>query len=160
MTTVDAVPGVSELEHTADVGLEVQAPSLESLFDRAARGMLALVRGTGEDEPWEREQSVPAGPPDAADAGRMEERPIELRAPDEAALLVAWLREVLYLLEAEGLAYTSARFEELEPGSLRAVVRTAPSIGPAVRELKGITYHGLDVRPAEPGWVARVIFDI
>ncbi|UCG75421.1 MAG: archease, partial [Gemmatimonadota bacterium] len=36
-------PGVVELDHTADVGMTVEADSLEELFHRAAEGMLWLM---------------------------------------------------------------------------------------------------------------------
>jgi SHS2 domain-containing protein len=33
-------------------------------------------------------------------------------------------------------------------------------LGPSVREIKGVTLHGLRVDQVEGGWRARVIFDV
>jgi hypothetical protein len=43
MESFPAVPGVRALEHTGDLALEVKAASLPQLFERATRGMLALI---------------------------------------------------------------------------------------------------------------------
>ena len=40
----DPGPLAREIEHTADLGLEVEAPSLGVLFERAGLGMLGLRR--------------------------------------------------------------------------------------------------------------------
>ncbi len=137
------MPGeVRSLEHTADVGIEVRAPDLEALFDLAARGMLELIRG---ERP--------------AHAGDIE-RTVELEAGDVAGLMVAWLRELLYLHAVDGLAYHSASFEALGPRRLRARVTMFADDGPSVREIKGVTYHALRVEGAHDGWHARVIFDV
>ena len=39
----ELLPGVTALDHTADVGIEVRADSLSELFHRAARGLVALL---------------------------------------------------------------------------------------------------------------------
>lgn len=145
MSRTERVPGVRELDHTADVGIEVRAGSREELFHRAGRGLLSLVREVGETDS--------GAEPDA-------ERRISLEAADAAELLVRWLRELLHLYESESEEYVAAEFEALEDGHLVARVRTCPVQGVAVREVKGVTYHDLDVREAGGEWRARVIFDV
>ncbi len=162
-------PCVTLLDHTADVGFIVKAGTLADLFNCAARGMMALVRG--EDEP------VP--PPElvsrrarASDADAPvddvfaffplppAEHHIALEASEPALLLAAWLREVLYLHQSDGFLYGGARFRVLEGRRLVADVRGDPDPRPPVREIKGVTYHALSVEPGEDGWRARVIFDV
>lgn len=155
------LPGVREIEHTADLGMEVEAASLEELFQRAAAGMMALVRGG--DESLDRPLDEPAEePPTASTSPTVRSVRIELDGdePDVATLLVRWLRELLYLQEVAGFVYRDATFERLDGSGLRASVRPQPDPAPQVRELKGVTYHGLAVERDGDRWRARVIFDI
>lgn len=147
--------GVREIEHTADLGMEVEAASLEQLFQRAAAGMMALVRATDDrplDEPADESPTAPA----------LRSIRIELDGdePDVAALLVRWLRELLYLQEVAGFVYGDAAFRRLDGSGLRASVRPDPDPSRQIRELKGVTYHGLEVERDGDRWRARVIFDI
>lgn len=153
----DLPEGVRELDHTADAGIEVDAPDLETLFDRAARALRVLavderidrVGGQGEGGP-KGEVNDAVGPPTHT---------IELEAADPATLLVRWLNELLYRIDAEGLAYESATLD-LDGGRLRARIRETRLPRPGA-PIKAITYHGLECGPrADGGWNARVIFDI
>ncbi len=151
-------PGVREIEHTADLGMEVEAASLEQLFQRAATGMMALVRA--DDESLDR--PLDASPDEAPAPSAVRSVRIELDGdePDVAALLVRWLRELLYLQEVAGFVYRDATFQRLDESGLRASVRPDPDPSRQIRELKGVTYHGLEVGRTGDGWRARVIFDI
>lgn len=137
--------GVQELEHTADVGIEVRAPDLSALFHRAALGLLQVLGGEVE----------PAGPLDS-------ERTIEvsLDAGGTDLLLSRWLREILFLRETEALAYRRAEFSRLTSDGLDARVMVRPAKGNPEREIKGVTYHGLAVEEDEGEWRARIIFDL
>lgn len=148
-------PGVREIEHTADLGMEVEAASLEELFQRAAAGTMALVRAA-DDGPLARPSAEPPAPP-AVRSVRIE---LDGDEADAAALLVRWLRELLYLQEVAGFVYGDASFQRLDETGLRASVRPDPNASRQIRELKGVTYHGLEVERTDDGWRARVIFDI
>jgi SHS2 domain-containing protein len=121
-------------------------------------GMMALIRGADL-----------GGPPEDGDAAEAESRApyatgewrrIAVEADDAAGLLVAWLRELLWLHEARRFDYQGARFQILDGRQLIARVGGAPDARPPVREIKGVTYHGLRVEPDDGGWRARVIFDV
>jgi len=153
---------VRELEHTADVGFEVHAPSLEGLFEGAARGLvdaLGLEAGDGAEAERraeaERGREVGAGEPEA----------LRLSRPDLERLLVHWLRELLSRAMAGG-EVPEARVCEVRPGdgdepSLRASVRWRPAAGAGpAREIKGVTYHGLEVARTDGSWHARVVLDV
>lgn len=134
------------MDHTADVGLEIEAEDRAELFRRAAAGMMHLI--------LERL-------PERVDESR------ELRASsgDLAGLLREWLRELLYWHEADGfsVASTDIRTLEAEEGGravLEATVRGGPDEEPPVREIKGVTLHGLAAEPRDGGWYARVVFDV
>lgn len=141
--------GVESLDHTADVGLEVEAGSPQELFSRAALGMTHLIL---------------EGPlPEAR-----ETRNVEVRGAGPDGLLRNWLREVLYLHEAEGFAAAEATFRRLEveaaPGgeelALEATLRGGEDPAPPAREIKGVTWHGLWVQERDGRWYAQVIFDV
>lgn len=147
---------VRELEHTADVGFEVRAPSLEGLFEGAARG---LVDALGFEDGGGAEADG------GAEAGTGEPEALRLFRPDLERLLVHWLRELLSRAMADG-EVPEARVHEVRSGdgdepSLRASVRwrSAAGAGPA-REIKGVTYHGLEVARADGSWHARVLLDV
>ena len=137
------------IEHTADLGLEVEAPSLAELFTAGAHGMTGVLLG--------REGGA------AEDgAGATVWRKLELEAPDVEALLVDWLRELLYIQITEGLLFAAAEIETLDASRLVARAGFGPVAegDPVERELKGITYHDLEVSRRNDGWFARIVFDL
>ena len=149
------VPGVRGLEHTADVGLEISAPTLPELFRRAALGAIWLVL---ERHPVpEREETPPV-------------RTLHLTEEDPSALLRAWLRAILLWAEVEGfvareavIALIPTPFCEAPDGlaiRLEARVEGLCDQGPRVREIKGVTFHELRVERRDAGWYGRVIFDV
>ena len=136
-------PGVQLLDHTADVGLELEAPDLGALFVRAAAGAEALV-----------------GPPPDFEAGLLETVAIRLEADDAALLLADWLRELLFLRQVRGRSFRDAHFNELTTTRLSARVRFSAAPAEAMREIKGVTYHGLEAVREGDSWRARIIFDV
>lgn len=137
------------LDHVADVGLRIHAPDLETLFDRAAHGMMWLIGGE-RDEPA---GGAPGG------VNRASTHDVDITSPDVSVLLVDWLRELLYQHETGGLVYASAHFDALDDRALRAKV-TFTTGAPPVREIKGVTYHALSVDRTDGGWQAKVVFDV
>jgi SHS2 domain-containing protein len=170
------VPGVRELEHTADVGLEIRAPDLPQLFRRAALGAMWLVLERDVEDPG----SVPAAPeaepfqvesvPGGIGDSVWESRTLELVEADLPALLRSWLRALLFWEETEGFVVVDAVVALLpaplcssptgQAFGLRGQVRGRLDGGPRVREIKGVTLHGLEVRDVEGAWIGRVIFDV
>jgi SHS2 domain-containing protein len=149
-----SLDGVAFLDHTADVGIAVEADSFRQLLHRAAMGMLALLRGEEEDteDPGNGgagEEGAPT-PPVA----------ISLRADDTAGLVAAWLREILFLHEVRGTDYVAAELGRVEPTAIEGWIRVVEG-GRAAREIKGVTYHELEVEETVDGrWRGRVIFDV
>ena len=137
----------SWFDHTADVGLEVIAPSLEALFETAARALFDLL----------------AGPP-ARGAGLVEvEREIRVTGADTEELMVRWLSELLYLHDTEGLVFDRFDISEIRNDLLAgraAGERHDPGRRRLRREIKAVTYHQLLVRREGHGWKARVVFDV
>lgn len=137
------------IEHTADLGLEVVAPSLEELFTAGALGLAGVLLGSEDGAAGDQR-------------GATVWRELALEAPDTEALLVEWLRELLYIQITEVLLFATARFETLEGSRLVARVGfDRPSdAAPLERELKGVTYHDLEVSRRDDGWFARIVLDL
>ena len=135
------------VEHTADVGIEVRAATLEALFADAAAGFCDVVT-------------------EAAGIGAGEERAFAVEAPGLDLLLVSWLEELLFRFETTGVLYPrgAASVEGMgDSWSLRATMRGErfdAARHPLKVQVKAVTYHGLEVARDEQGWRARVIFDI
>lgn len=102
---------------------------------------------------------------------------MELSRPGLDRLLVAWLRELLHRSMRDGLVPEASVEEVAAPGAgggdgtsgppgsgdarLRARVVWRPAADEPVREIKGVTYHGLEVRRNDDGdWHARVVLDV
>jgi len=131
-------------EHTADLGLRVRAPDLQTLFREAGEGLFAMIA----------EGRFPARP--------VREFRFELRAGRWDDLLFDWLNELLYTFDTTGCVLGGFELTVTEK-ALKARAAGAP-LGPSerelVREVKAITYHGLKVEPTADGWLAEVIVDI
>ena len=131
------------IDHTADAGIRVEAPTLEDLFETAALAFSELVTSV-----------------DSVDC--KVERRFKLQEDDLEALLVSWLQELLYLLDTEDLVFS--RFQvRLHGLSLEAAAWGDvfdPNIHTVKTEIKGVTYHQLEGAKSDRGWQAQVIFDI
>ncbi len=158
-------PGVTFLDHTADVGLDVTAPTLDGLFARAAAGMACLIHGADRAGDARRTPESADSAQAASDGRAPGEAPalrrrVTLSADDLPALLRAWLREILHWHEAEGLALRNAPFATLTETSLDSTATLEPDPLETIREIKGVTLHRLAVERRGEGWAARVIFDV
>ena len=140
----DLGAGVREIEHTADLGIEVEAPTLPLLFERAGIATLALMLDLGAIEPRTRAT-------------------IALAADDIEELLHDWLQALVVRMQTDGLAFAELTVEAIDAQSVRG-----EGAGECVdlqrhrtyTEIKGVTYHQLAVRETADGWWARVIFDV
>jgi SHS2 domain-containing protein len=167
--------GVWPLDHTADIGIEVEAPTLNELFRRAGAGSLWLAVGV---DAWP-EEEVPSGSfpeggtgPGHGEGGRMaahakrpdtagaEERSLTLEEDDLPSLLRSWCRELLYWNEVEGFLATEVTELEVAGTGLRARIRGQAAPREPLREIKGVTWHGLRVESRKDGWFARIIYDV
>jgi len=130
-----------EVEHTADWALHVHGRDLPELFTHAAQGMVALIT-----------DSEQLRNPDVSGE-------VVLSAADVETLLVDWLSELLYLWETEGVLYTAFEIIEATPTFLRAKMRGRKGVR-VKKEIKAVTYHGLQVRRKAEGFEATIVFDV
>jgi SHS2 domain-containing protein len=131
-------------EHTADLGLRVRAPDLNTLFAEAGLALFsAIVEDLATVQPLQRVD-------------------VHLIGDDREFLLFDWLKELLYHFDTEHLLF--GKFEvRVGGGGLSGSAWGEPldrGRHDLEHEVKAITYHGLRVEPTADGWLAEVIVDI
>jgi SHS2 domain-containing protein len=130
------------LEHTADLRFRVTGRTLPEAFAEAARAVC--------------ETMAPNCTPGAA------VRRIEVESPDRETLLLDFLSELLYLADAESLAFCSFQVE-MVGNRLTALCR-----GEEFRrekhgggeEIKGISYSGLSLYSEGERYILEFIADV
>jgi SHS2 domain-containing protein len=131
-------------DHTADLGLRIRAPDLDTLFAEAAAALFSVI---------------------VTDLGSVKptvQREVHLPADDLELLLFDWLKALLYWFDSEHLLFGKFEVKLTDAGL------TAIAWGEALdrgrhqleHEVKAITYHGLCVEPTANGWQAEIIVDI
>ncbi len=131
--------GFEEVPHTADWAMKVWAEDMPSLFLEAARGMNALSG------------LVLASSPHVSRAFKHE-------APDAESLLVAFLSELIYLQEQEGLGFNDFRIE-LQPHSLHVQMHGSPVVS-VEKPIKAVTFHNLKITCTGLGCQTEIVFDV
>ena len=131
-------------EHTADLGLRIEAPDLASLLAQAAAALFSVIVDNLEDV--------------RADT------PVEVcvHGADPDYLLLDWLGELLAIFDTRHMLL--CRFEvRVDQAGLKAMAWGEPidlARHRLAHEVKAITYHGLIAQRDAAGWRAEVIVDI
>jgi SHS2 domain-containing protein len=131
-------------EHTADLGLRVRAPDLDTLFAEAAACLFtAVVEDLGTVRP---DRDVR----------------IEVAGDDREYLLFDWLKDLLLRFDADHMLFS--RFKVMVRDDGLSGTAWGEPFDPVQHvlshEVKAITYHELKVEPTPDGWLAEVIVDI
>jgi SHS2 domain-containing protein len=129
-----------EVEHTADLALKVHGHSLKEVFINAACGLFSLMA-------------------DLENLAPSVSREVHLEAPDRESLLVDWLNELLYLHEVEEEIYTRFEIETLSSTALSATV-WATKMKASKLTVKAATFHDLEIKETEDGYMTTVVFDV
>ena len=137
-------PRFEVLEHTADAGIIACGAGLPELFANAALGMFSLMVDT---------------------AGVRETgfRDIEVEAPDLETLLVRWLTELLYYLDAQEMLFSRFDIQAMNETSLHAHAygeRIDPGRHALGFGVKAVTRHMLEIARANGGYRATILFDV
>jgi len=127
------------IEHTAELELEIKAPTQPAVYEDALAAYAELV---GDEESHDAER-----------------RTIEITAEDRETLLAEWLDELVYLSDAQQFVPEHLTDLRLEGDSLRATVRGHR--GDPTPLVKAVTRHRLSFEPdGRGGWGARVVLDV
>jgi len=129
-----------EIAHTADLAMRAYGRDMKELFANAAYGMFSLMADLSAIAP-------------------VVQRRVHLQAPDQEALLVDWLNELLYLHEAEGEVYCSFDIQALSPTELSATVR-GEKTEEVTKVIKAATFHDLKITRTEDGYAVTITFDV
>ena len=125
------------IDHTAELEVELEAPTAEGVFAEAVAALAELL----EDE------GTAAGT-----------RVVEAEAGDRAALLAAFVEELVFLAESEGLVATGVRELTLGERRVRAELEVVRSDPPHL--VKAVTYHRLTFAPHADGYRASAVLDV
>jgi len=139
------------LEHTADLKIRAFGKTKEELFANMLLGMQDCMKA--KLRPQEKVSRV-----------------IKTKSPDLSALLVDFLSEVLYLTQVNKEIYNDIKFKKFEDTPHQDKSGTGQAelegelLGQKVErfgeDIKGVTYHGLDIKKVDDHWEAIVLFDI
>lgn len=128
------------LEHKADLKIRAFGKTKEELFQNALFGMSESMK------------------PEIKGKTKTK-RSIKIKSLDLPALLVDFLSEVLYLIQANKEIYKDIKFKKFTNTRIEAEL-----IGQKVErfgeDIKAVTYHGLEVKKVNDRWEAVVLFDI
>jgi len=132
------------VEHTADIGVRCKAPTLERLFECAARAMFEIIVPLDSVEPVRRV-------------------PVAVKAASLEELFVGWLEELLYIWESKRILLSSFEVSKISTDSIEAEVAGEPYDAgrhDLQSEIKAATYHGLQIERTGDVWEVQVIFDV
>lgn len=133
-----------QLDHTADLAIEVWGADLGALFENAAWALFDLVADVERVKPTQ------------AFA-------VEVEADDLEMLLVGWLNELIWRISAKEMLYARAEVHTLDAKHLSGTVHGEqydPARHRLRTEIKAATYHQIEVAQEKGRWQARVIFDV
>lgn len=134
------------IDHTADIGISVEAQSLGELFVESARAMFDLLIDS-------RREYIPSI-----------EVPLEIEAPAIDQLMVRWLSELLFIFEKRRLVLSKFWIDEISGTKLRGAAKGMKFDSTRhvqKLDIKAVTYHRLEVQKDDfGGWHATVIFDV
>ena len=128
------------LEHKADLKIKVFGKSKKELFENALLGMQSSLKAEIENS----ESKI---------------RKIKIKSNDLASLLVDFLSEINYLNEVNQEIYNKIEFLKFSDTELEGKI-----FGNKVARfgliIKGVTYHGLEIKKNKNTWQATILFDI
>jgi SHS2 domain-containing protein len=134
------------VEHTGDLAVRLRAPDLSGLI---REGALALRSVLFEGEP------APGAP--------AEERAASVRGVDAEDVLVQALSEILHMLQAGDLfpleVHARAPSDTLADIRVRGVPRSAAGVR-RIDEIKAVTYHAVDIHPADGDLETLLVLDV
>lgn len=136
--------GHREIDHTADLGFEVWAPTLPGMYAEAAAALAELCYDLDAVAPTDQRRLVVRGV-------SAEER------------VVRWLQDIYLLLESDRWLMAHASdvqcVEDRIEGTLHGEVYD-PTRHTLHTEIKAVTYHGMQVEKIDGLWRTTVIVDV
>lgn len=129
------------LPHTADLRIRATGKTIEELFRNSLRGMSSVM------------QSEAGG--QRSDV----ERKVVVASPDTPSLLIDFLAEALASAQVNREVYSDVEFAEFDDRHVRATLRGVP-VESFEKDVKAVTYHGIEIKETDNGYEATIIYDI
>lgn len=134
--------GYELFDHTAEVGLRAWGPSPAEAFVAAARGLCSVIV-------------------DPATVHARQLRTLRVEAPDAPTLLVHWLNELLFLLDADLFVPADFSISQWTDTTMIATVRgeeADPARHGFRSTVKTVTFHQLEVvRTDDTCWIQAIL---
>jgi len=135
-------------EHTADMGVEAEAPTLEQVFSLTALGMQNMISDTSKVE-------------------EATSRIINVEAEDLKSLLYDFLEQFLILFDSEGLLFSRIEVKSIKQEENIYKLESkaygdnfSSTKHESKTHVKAVTYHGMIVEKRGENWFTHVLFDI
>lgn len=132
------------IDHTADIGLEVESADIEGIFVRSGLAIFDLMFGLDS-------------------ISKRASRGFHIEGDDLRELLVAWLNELLYVYAVENMIFSDFCDVDLKEQSFKATglgEKFDPDKHRIEMEIKAATYHGLVLEKINGLWRTKIIFDV
>ena len=137
-------PSYELLEHTSDIGILARGSTREEALLVASEGLANILVNPAGFRP-------------------LEERYFKAGGPDEAALILNWLNEIVFFFDTEGMVFVEFEIQSWTQNEIlgrakgerfdidRHEFRTA---------VKAATYHQFESHRTAHGWEIRVFVDV
>mgnify|MGYP000412649638 CR=1 FL=1 len=129
------------LDHISDLKIKVLGKNLPELFENAVLAIRECLR------------------PEIEIPEKNTKSKIKIKSADLSSLLVDFLSEVLYQTQVNKEIYYKVKFDKFSDTELETEL-----FGKKVRrfglEIKGVTYHNLEIKKIKNHWQATIVFDI
>ena len=136
--------GFETFDHTADIGIRAWGSELAQVFEEIAKALFSVVVELNT-------------------VSARQKMEVTLRADSDGNLLLAWLKELLFIFETKHLLFSNFKILNLKSGVLTAEISGEP-VNPAKhllgREVKAITLHQFKLIREKSRYLAEVILDI
>lgn len=134
--------GHRQVDHTADLALELWAPTEEDLLLEGARALIEIMT-------------------EGATPGAEARRHVVLEPVDDQDRLVQWLNEIIYAAVVDGFLFAAVERLTIAGGRLEAELAGEANAHQRIAgELKSATYHDLQLGREDGLWRARVVIDV
>ena len=129
------------LDHISDLKIKVFGESLPELFENAVFAMKECLR------------------PEIEIPKKNTKSKIKIKSADLFSLLVDFLSEVLYQAQVNKEVYHKVKFDKFSDTEIEAEL-SGEKVKRFGLEIKGVTYHNLEIKKIKNHWQAIIVFDI
>ncbi|MEK6726190.1 MAG: archease [Deltaproteobacteria bacterium] len=131
-------------EHVSDIGLRIYGDSFKELLENAGLALFDQMA-------------------DLSRVSSVDTFEVSAQGDTVEELFMAWMRELLYIFQGEGYLLKEFMVKEVSKGKVRGIAK-----GEKIDldrhlmhgEVKGATYHRLEVKEIDSKWEATVILDV